>query len=82
MPLVEIASACFLIKYHLRDYIGAAGLEYSAVDLYQGQELQHLIGNFFDKCVYYTVKGSETGPRENVQPKREPEQPNWHAYPC
>jgi hypothetical protein len=58
-PLSEVVYALILTKYHLRDYIGTAGLVDSAVELYQEQELQRLVGRFFDRAIYYTVKGYE-----------------------
>jgi hypothetical protein len=48
-----------LTKYHLRDYIRSAGLVDSAVELYQEQELHRLLGHFFDKAIYYTVRAYE-----------------------
>jgi len=48
-----------LTKYHLRDYIRAAGLVDSAMDLYQALELQRMLGQFFDKAIYYTVRAYE-----------------------
>ena len=59
MPLSELVCALALTKYHLRDYIQAAGLVDSAIDLYHALELQRLLGQFFDKAVYYTVKAYE-----------------------
>jgi hypothetical protein len=59
VPLNEVVYALTLTKYHLRDYIRAAGLVDSAVDLYQAMELQHMLGQFFDKAIYYTVRAYE-----------------------
>jgi hypothetical protein len=59
VPLSEVVYALILTKYHLRDYIRAAGLADSAVDLYQEQELHRLLGHFFDKAIYYTVRAYE-----------------------
>jgi len=56
IPLDEVVLALTLTKYHLRDYIRAAGLVDSAVDLYQEQELHRVLGHFFDKAIYYTVR--------------------------
>lgn len=57
IPLEEIVFSHLLKKYHLRDYIRTSGMVNSAADLIQEQELHHLIGSFFDKAIYYTVKG-------------------------
>ena len=59
VPLNEVVYALILTKYHLRDYIRSAGLVDSAVDLYQEQELHRLLGQFFDKAIYYTVRAYE-----------------------
>lgn len=59
IPLSEVVYALILIKYHLRDYIRTSGLIDSAVDLYQEQELHRLVGRFFDKATYHTVRGHE-----------------------
>lgn len=59
IPPSEVVYALILTKHHLREYIRSAGLVDSAVDLYQEQELQRLVGQFFDKAIYYTVKGFE-----------------------
>jgi hypothetical protein len=59
IPLSEVVCALTLTKYHLRDYIRAAGLVDSAVDLYQTLELQRMLGQFFDKAIYYTVRAYE-----------------------
>jgi len=59
VALSEVVYALVLTKYHLRDYISSSGLVDSAVSLYQEQELHRLLGQFFDKAVYYTVKGYE-----------------------
>jgi hypothetical protein len=60
IPLHEVVYALILIKYHLRDYVRAAGLMNSTVELYQQLELDRLVGQFFDKATYYAVKGYES----------------------
>lgn len=59
IPINEVVYALILTKYHLRDYIRAAGLIDSAMDLYQALEFQRMLGQFFDKAIYYTVKAFE-----------------------
>jgi hypothetical protein len=66
IPLSEVVFAHILKKYHLRDYIRTSGMVDSAVELLQEQELHHLIGSFFDKAIYYTVRGYEEA--EKAQP--------------
>lgn len=59
IPLSEVVFALTLAKYHLRDFIRTRGLVDSAVELYQEQELHRLVGRFFDRAVYHTVRGYE-----------------------
>jgi hypothetical protein len=64
VPLSEVVFALTLAKYHLRDFIRARGLIDSAVELYQEQELQRLVGRFFDRAVFHTVRGYEQALRQ------------------
>jgi hypothetical protein len=59
VPLSEVVYALILTKDHLRDYVRSAGLPDTAVELYQEQELHRLVGHFFDRAIYYTVRGYE-----------------------
>jgi hypothetical protein len=59
IPLSEIVYSLGLTKHHLQEYIHFVGMIDSAVDLHGDRELQRLVGRFFDKAVYYTVKGFE-----------------------
>jgi hypothetical protein len=59
VPLCDLVYSLLLKKYRLRDYIRSSRLADSAVDLYQEQELQILIGQFFDKGIFYAVKAYE-----------------------
>lgn len=58
-PLSEVIYALILTKYHLRNYIPTAGLVGSVVALYQEQELQRLVGQLFDKAIYYAARAYE-----------------------
>lgn len=68
IPLNEVVYALILTKYHLRNYIRDSGMVDSAVDLYQEQELHRLVGQFFDKAIYYTVKGYESETAAQASP--------------
>lgn len=59
IPVNEIVYSLGLIKNHLLEYIHFSGMADSAVELHGDRELQRLVGRFFDKAVYYTVKGFE-----------------------
>lgn len=57
VPLDEVIYALILTKEHLRDYIRSSGLADTMVGLYQEEELNLLTERFFDKAVYFTVRG-------------------------
>ena len=59
VPLPEVVFATGLIKDHLRNFIRRAGVVYSALELHREVEFNLMIGHFFDKALYYTVKGYE-----------------------
>jgi hypothetical protein len=59
IPLSEVVYSLAQIKHHLQESIYLGGMIDSAVDLHGYRELQSLVGRFFDKAVYYTVKGFE-----------------------
>ncbi len=59
IALSEVVYALILVKEHLRSYIRRAGSVDSAVELYQEEEINLMIGHFFDKALYYAVKGYE-----------------------
>jgi hypothetical protein len=59
IPISQVVFALTLTKYHLRDYIRAAGLVDSAMELYQERELHRVLDHFFDKAIYYTVRAYE-----------------------
>ena len=62
IPSSQVVAALVLTKNHLIEYVKAAGLAGSALELYQELELLHLVTQFFDKAVYYTVLGYEQAP--------------------
>jgi hypothetical protein len=59
VPLEEVVFALICTKNHLRNYIRTVGFMDSAVELHQERELYRLVGNFFDKAIYYTVRDYE-----------------------
>jgi hypothetical protein len=71
IPLSEIVYAVLMLKHHLRKFIRDHGLiddsrdrqapqEILPVHLYGIQELNYLVGDFFDKALYYLARGYET----------------------
>jgi len=70
IPLSEVVFAVILLKQHLRKYIRDHGLvehsrnrqdqmEILPVHLYGIQELNYLVGDFFDKALYHLARGYE-----------------------
>ena len=59
VPLEEVVFALISTKNHLYSYIQTTGLMDSAVELHQERELRRLVGNFYDKAIYYTVRAYE-----------------------
>ena len=70
IPLSEVVFAVILLKHHLRKYIREHGLvehsrdrqapqEILPVHLYGIQELNYLVGDFFDKALYHLTRGYE-----------------------
>jgi hypothetical protein len=71
IPFSEIIYVLMLTKKHLRKFIREHGLvtfsgdrvtpdELVPVELYAIQELNYLVGDFFDKALYYLVRGYES----------------------
>jgi hypothetical protein len=63
IPISEVVYALLLLKHHLREYILTSGTADSLVELYQEEGLHLLIDNFFDKAVYFALKGYEEAAR-------------------
>ena len=70
IPLSEVVFAVILLKHHLRKYIrehglvehsrgGHASQEILPVQLYGIQEMNYLVGDFFDKALYHLARGYE-----------------------
>lgn len=59
IPISQVAYALMLTKDHLLNFIRTAGFAGSAVELYQEEELTHLVDRFFDKAIYNTILGYE-----------------------
>ncbi|HTS70116.1 MAG TPA: hypothetical protein VMO17_14135 [Terriglobia bacterium] len=60
VPLEEVVFALISIKNHLYTYVRTTGLMDSAMELHQERELRRLVGHFFDKAIYFTVKAYES----------------------
>jgi hypothetical protein len=74
IPLSEIVYCLILAKAHLRRFIREHGLlafsgdrvtpdELVPVQLYGIQELNYMVGEFFDRALYYLTRGYEAAAR-------------------
>jgi hypothetical protein len=70
IPLHEVLWALVLTKNHLRSHLSSWALADSAVELYRQQELDRLVGHFFDRAMCYAVEGYERAREEAVQTER------------
>jgi hypothetical protein len=71
-----------LTKDYLRAYISAWAFADSAVELYRQQELDRLIGHFFDRAMCYAAEGYERmleGQRRTERSEREELSPVRHS---
>jgi hypothetical protein len=59
VPLAELVFAIMLSKDHLRHYIRLHGLVESVVELYAEEQLYQMTWSFFDRAIYFGVKGYE-----------------------
>jgi hypothetical protein len=59
IPLAQVLWALMVTRDHLREYAGTSMLADSALELYREQELDRLIGRFFDRAVCYAAEGYE-----------------------
>jgi hypothetical protein len=70
IPLSEIVYALILIKHHLRRFVRdhgvvefsgdrVAGADLVGVQLHGIQELNYMVGEFFDRAMYYLARGYE-----------------------
>ena len=59
VPLSELVYALILLKQHLWDFIRKNDLPETATDLYGEEQLEMMVGQFFDKALYHAVRGYE-----------------------
>ena len=58
-PLSHVVYALALTKSHLVDYVKRSGLVDTALEFYQELELFHMVTQFYDRAIYYTICGYE-----------------------
>ena len=59
IPLSQVVFALVLTKNHLLKYVKMFGLVDTAIELHRELELFRLVTEFYDKAIYYTVRGYE-----------------------
>src|SRR5262245_52600776 len=59
VPLSELVYALILVKQHLWDFIRKNDLPETATNLYGEEQLEMMVGQFFDKALYHAVRGYE-----------------------
>ena len=59
IPVSHVIFALVLTKNHLLKYVKMFGLVDTALELHRELELFGLVTEFFDKAIYYTVRGYE-----------------------
>ena len=70
IPLEELVYALILTQQHLRERISSLGEAESAIELHYQIDLQAMLGRFFDRALYATVKGYEAARRAPPAPER------------
>jgi hypothetical protein len=58
-PLSQLIYALALTKSHLLSYVKRNGLADTALEFYQELELFHMVTQFYDRSIYYTICGYE-----------------------
>jgi hypothetical protein len=59
VPLSELVHALVLMKQHLWNFVRKNDLPETATNLYSEEQLEMMVGQFFDKAVYHAVRGYE-----------------------
>jgi hypothetical protein len=59
VPLGQVLWALVLTKDYLIGYLDACSFADSALELYQQQEFDRIIGHFFDRAICYVAEGYE-----------------------
>jgi len=59
VPLHELVRSFLLIKRKMIDFVREKVIDYSSVQIYAKEELEHQVSVFFDDAVYHLVKGYE-----------------------
>jgi hypothetical protein len=75
VPISELLYALILGKEHLRNFVRRVGVVYSALELHREVELNLMISHFFDRAMYYAVRGHEAARLEKETETSKPRRP-------
>ena len=64
VPLHEAVRALHMLKDKAVDYVRKGGFGYHAFEAFAEEELEYLVGRFFDWLVYHLVRGYEEALRD------------------
>src|SRR5688572_24130377 len=67
IPMHEVVLALLVSKDVILTYIRSEGLSNTVLEVYGVEELEFQISRFFDRCVYYLVRGYEESLREELR---------------
>jgi hypothetical protein len=72
IPVSQVIFALVLTRNHLLKYVKMFGLMGTALELHRELELFNLVTEFFDKAIYYTVRGYEemSGVKQSFEGER------------
>ena len=59
IPLHEVVRTLQILKESMIGFVRDQGVLQNFLELYAEEELEHRVGQFFDKLVYYVVRGYE-----------------------
>jgi hypothetical protein len=59
VPLADAVYALIVVKQHLRRFVRDHGFTRSVVEMYSEEQLREMAWSFFDRAVYFMVKGYE-----------------------
>ena len=67
IPLEEAVCCLHILKSKLFDFTRSRGFAQSPIEVYAQEELEHQVGLFFDRLVFYAVRGYEEARRRSGQ---------------
>jgi hypothetical protein len=70
IPMAEIALAYMIVKEEMIQFVRDQGLGDTTVALYAEEELEHVVGRFFDTMLYNMIKGYEEAMRAGSERAR------------